>query len=108
MSDFKSSNPFLTHFIKSGASERLITQAHALTPDQLSRFLVTVDESPYSISEWVDAIFAFEEWAKKEGRVLSLVHELEYLSCCTESPRGGVTLPLAFLLTEFLKTNGVE
>jgi len=101
-------NPFSIYLKKLQGPEEVISQAQAFTDDQVKRFLELVDESAYALSEWMEAVLVFENWAKMAGRKISLIHQLEYLSCCAESAQGGVKLPLAVLLEEFLKTNGVE
>jgi hypothetical protein len=90
------------------ASTALLTQAQNLSPEAVSSWLHTIDESPYPLEEWLESLLVFEAWSKHESRHLTLIHMLEYLSCCAESAKSGVKLPLSFLLTEFLRIHGVD
>ena len=104
-----SKNPFQSAFEKkAGLRKHLIEQVSLLTSQEVSSWLRTIDESPYSLSEWVDSTEAFDQWAQSAGRTLTLIHMLEYLSCCAESGKSGVTLPLTLLMQEFIRSNGVE
>ena len=104
-----SKNPLKGAFEKkSELRQSILDEVALLSPEEVSAWLRTIDESPYALSEWVDSIEAFDQWAVAEKRSLSLVHMLEYLSCCAESGRNGIKLPLTFLMQEFIRLNGVE
>ncbi len=93
---------------ESGVSEPKILQLQKLSTDELAGLVHMIDDSSYSLNEWLEAFVSFEVWCKNEKRDLGATHMFEYISCCAESARAGVKLPLTFLLQEFLKTNGVE
>jgi hypothetical protein len=100
---------FLTAFQKeTGIRPSLLAQITTLPEKIISEWLHNIDESAYTVEEWAESIAAFDQWAQGAGREFTITHMLEYLSCCAESARSGVKLPLTFLLQEFLKTNGVE
>ena len=103
-----SAHPLIKAFHEQGVSLPWITELQKLTPTELATWVNTIDESSYALTEWAEAFLAFESWCKNEKRDLTARHMLEYISCCAESARAGVKLPLPFLLQEFLKTNGVE
>jgi hypothetical protein len=83
-------------------------KAQGVSDADLTQFLRIIDESSYSLDEWREAWAIFETWCQNQKRGLTTQQKFEYISCCAESARAGVALPLAFLLSEFLRTNGVE
>jgi hypothetical protein len=44
-----------------------------------------VDESPFSLSDWLDAIEFFYRWLQGNQRKIDFLAMLKYLSCCVES-----------------------
>jgi hypothetical protein len=67
------------------------------------------NESPFSLSDWVDAIHYFHGWLEKNGRKVDFLPMLKYLECCVASPdarEGGQTL--AALIEDMLMTLGYE
>ena len=102
-------NPLVIAFQKEkGLSPRILTEVSAVDETFVVSWLHAIDESAYTLEEWAESVAAFDQWAQGAGRQLSLSHMLEYLSCCAESGRSGVKLPLTFLMQEFIKSNGVE
>jgi hypothetical protein len=83
-------------------------KAEGILDAEILLFIQAIDESPYAINEWFEAWTIFEAWCLVQKRPLSAKQKFEYISCCAESARAGITLPLSFLLKEFLRTNGVE
>jgi hypothetical protein len=108
MSDSLNSNALSRALVNERASAQLVASALGLSDDELNPFISLIDESPYDLNEWARALIEFETWCSQNQRNLQLSHQLEYLNCCSESARGGVRLPLAFLLADFLRNNGVE
>lgn len=49
-------------------------------------FLKTVDKSIYNLKSWIDGIYAFQTWLKKNERKTDFRKMLGYLQCCEESP----------------------
>lgn len=108
MNGYPSENPLSKALENQKASSGLISQALGLSGDELHHFINLIDESPYDLNEWARALIEFDAWCTQHRRILQLSHQIEYLNCCSESVRGGVHLPLSFLLKDFLKSNGVE
>ncbi len=91
------------------APAALREQFHAAPAEWLAQFADGVDQSPYSLIEWLDALVRFSVWEEKHKRPLLLERKQEYLLCCiegtgTRAPRIG----LADALEHYLNTNGVR
>lgn len=69
-----------------------------------------VDESPYGLAEWIEALEYFYDWfAQNERESPGLSQLLEYLSCCTEAGSNSpVGFPLQGLLEEMLDRYGFD
>jgi hypothetical protein len=91
---------------------RLIYQYGKSHPhgDQITdRILEMTSESPYSLSDWIDAIDYFQGWLTKNGRKIDFLPMLKYLACCVDSPdakEGGQTF--AALVEDMLTVVGYE
>ncbi len=86
----------------------LIKQVVDLDAIEVRNWIETVDESPYTVSEWASALVLFSEWERTQ-RVLPLKQKREYLSCCVEGTGGSSSLlQLTNLLDHYLKTQGVR
>lgn len=44
-----------------------------------------VNSTPFSMSDWVDAIFYFYQWLNKNNRKVNFLSMLNYLECCSAS-----------------------
>ncbi len=72
-------------------------------------FFNSVDESPYSLSQWIEAIEFFSHWLDENKRTTPWPTLLGYLSCCTESPENkNIKHNLKHLLKDMLETYGYE
>ena len=85
-----------------------INQIKMITLDCANDWLKIIDESPYAIDDWIQSLIVFALWAREANRELTLNHMFEYLSCCTASAQNGIRLPLPYLLSEFIRVNGVD
>ena len=78
--------------------------------DQITDVIVAmVNASPYSLSDWVDAIDCFHQWLNKNGRKVDFLPMLRYLECCVASPEakaGGQSF--AQLVADMLDVAGYE
>ena len=76
----------------------------------LDKWLATVDESDYSLKDWVDAILAFEQWLNDQGIAeKSFLNMLGYLQCCAEMLSDHVEKPcLEQFLLQCLSDFGYE
>jgi hypothetical protein len=67
------------------------------------------NESPFSLSDWVDAIHYFHQWLNEHHRKIDFLSMLQYLECCVASPdakEGGQSF--AALVEDMLKVQGYE
>ena len=70
--------------------------------------LESVDDSDYSLRDWVEALVSFSEYIEEKDGVADLNTMLGYLNCCCEADGGSVSLPLIHVLNEMLKQYGFE
>lgn len=69
----------------------------------------SVDNSPYSLTEWCEAIETFSKWLDNEKRSSPWNTMLGYLSCCAESPENkNIKHELTSLLIDMLTTYGYD
>ncbi len=101
-------HPLLRALEKKSASSALLAQTAELQGERLKKWIQVMDESPFSVDQWAEALIEFNAWELKEQRTLGIEHKLEYLSCCTESGMPAHLLSLPFLLQEYLRDHGVE
>lgn len=66
-----------------------------------------VDESSYSLSDWIEGIELFAHWLAKEGRKTHFKSMLEFLICACEAPD---TQSAAFkdVIQDFLEVHGFD
>ncbi len=68
-----------------------------------------VNESPFSLSDWMSAIEYFYNWLEEQGRKIDFLPMLKYLACCVAAPdasEAGQTL--TSLITDMLQVHGYE
>jgi len=72
-------------------------------------FVTMVDESPFSLKQWLDALKMMGEWLDARGLKLPLRDRLGYISCAADSagPAGGMD-HLPSLVEEMLNQYGCE
>lgn len=91
---------------------RLIYQYEKSHPGGVSATTVlfkNMNESPFSLSDWIDSVHFFSSWLKENSRQTDFLSMLGYLQCCVASPdaqQGGQTF-LA-LVEDMLKVHGFE
>lgn len=94
------------------AISRLIYQygkSHLNGANITDLILESTNESPFSLSDWIDAIEHFYLWLEKNNRKIDFLTMLEYLQCCVASPdakEGGQTL--SALLEDMLNVHGYD
>jgi hypothetical protein len=98
----------LRELIVLAAPAYVIKQVTEMEALEVRNWIETVDDSPYSVSEWAEALVRFAHW-EQNYRTLPLKQKREYLCCCVEGT-GGTTslLPLTSLLDHYLDTHGVR
>lgn len=83
--------PTLVRLTQAARSPRQLTVisdyiARAPTVDKELKLLFDrVDESPYSLPDWLESIETFHDWIAKSGKITDLEILLGYVSCCTEA-----------------------
>ena len=68
-----------------------------------------VDQSPFALSDWIDAIDYFSQWLADHQRRIDFLTMLKYLECCAASPdaqEGGQTFRA--LVEDMLHVCGYE
>ncbi len=69
----------------------------------------SVDESPYSLSEWLAAWEFFSQWLAAQNRQAEFSIMMGYLDCCSEWMEGKSVLPpFDLLVEEMLEAFGFE
>ena len=91
------------------APPELVADFVALKPEQIETFVFAIDDSDFSIEEWIDALLLFREWEVSHQRKLELTNKIDYLACCAQ----GVAqlpklLPFVELVRDYLKNYGVS
>lgn len=72
-------------------AERLLRQLHSAP--LLTSFVEAVDESPYSLGEWVEAMDTFLSTLQDLGRQPQIGRMIGYLACCAESQNSATIRP---------------
>lgn len=89
---------------ESAAFRRLLERGEAGGLDEL---LDAVDDSDYSLADWVGAFLAFDEWLEGKGEKRRPLAEMRgYIHCCTYTNSPQLSLPILKVivikaLTEF-------
>jgi len=74
-----------------------------------SAFLDSVDESAFSLREWVNALMVLAQWLDSHSAELSLEDQIGYVSCAAEIASGSATwIDLPELVEEMLADHGCE
>ena len=68
-----------------------------------------VDDSPYTLKEWLEAWEFFHHWLQNRNRPTSFFNMLSYLACCGQYLEGKAVYPaFIVLLEEMLEGYGFE
>lgn len=85
----------------------LLEQFSGEDPTFRDKLLREVDESNFTLTDWVEALIAFDKWLDRNGLTLSLQDRLAYISCAAKSVGNHATLShLPSLVQEFLEQYG--
>ena len=78
-------------------------------PPAFDRLSEEVDESNFSLSEWLSSLFR-EEWAQENSRKSNFATTLGYVKCCAMSLAGGKRHGRAGLehVEDMLRTQGFD
>ena len=92
---------------------RLLYQYDKSHPDGGERIAESLfemcDDSPFGLSDWLDAIEHFYNWLQLHSRVIDFAAMLKYMQCCIAAPDAkepGQTF--AGLITDMLEVCGYE
>ncbi len=91
---------------------RLIYQYGKSHPhgDQIAEVIFDfVNDSPFALADWIDAIAFFHAYLERNGRKIDFFPMLKYLECCVASPEakeGGTTF--SALVEDMLTVVGYE
>ncbi len=93
---------------KQNTSQALIADVMAATEIELARFATSIDESEYSLGEWIEALHAFSSWEVEQQRTILLVSKIEYLNCCIQGgTQAGKLQPLVDVWQGYVDKFGV-
>jgi hypothetical protein len=99
----------LTQLESSPETKNLRSRIESSPEVWIKSFVQAVDESPYALHEWLDALLLFEKWGAQHQHGLSLEKQHEYLQCCIDGLKTNApTLPLKDVLHYYLEKNGVD
>ena len=80
-----------------------------LSDSEIENILYCVDESAFTLEDWVSALISMQEWLKCKSLTLSLKDSLDYIHCAsTASPNKNQIESLMELALEFLNLYGCE
>lgn len=97
---FREFPSMLTYLSKHFEEENSILQ-HSL--------LNAVDESDFSLHEWVESLMLVDRWLENDHLILSIENNIEYVSCAAAAVRGSSTLcHLPSVVNDFLEQYGCE
>jgi hypothetical protein len=82
----------------------------AWTQEERDSFYEAVDDSDYSLKDWVAALGAFQSWLEEHGELRRPWREIVgYIHCCTRMAAPGVALGfLKVIVYEALTEYGFE
>lgn len=102
----------LTMAAKSPRQLNVISDYIARSPTadkELKLLFERVDESPYSLTDWLESIETFHDWVASSGKTTELEMLLGYVSCCTEAtPNSPSEVGLSSTVSAMLKQYGFD
>lgn len=73
------------------------------------QFATYVDESPYDLQNWLEAVEEFHRWLERNGKKTESQNIIGYISCSAEALKGHPVKPgLADVLKEMLESYGCD
>lgn len=83
--------------------------AHLTGPGLVEALLQLVDDSPYSLAQWIDAFIVLEQWLEAQRRCASIQEQLGYVHCSAAAAGSGASLTtLDAVVREMLDAHGFE
>jgi len=102
------SESFLSQFADSPARLAWV-EAYLTGRDSVRALLELVDESPFSLRQWVDAFIILGQWLDARGLRASFDDQLGYVSCASEAAGAGANLTtLPGVVSEMLADHGFD
>lgn len=87
----------------------LETEFGAADPVVCGMLLESVDQSSFSLSDWIEALRKVGNWLDIQGLAMELDEQIGYVSCAGASAGAGANLThLPSLVDEMLETYGCE
>jgi hypothetical protein len=87
----------------------LIQEIAFLSDEDLIILIQSIDESTYSLEEWLEALVFFQKWLQDSKKGKNFTDQIEYISCCIQgSSNAGRLLTLTDLTKSYLDSFGVE
>ena len=84
-------------------------EANLTDPERVQALLERVDESPYGVSQWIDAFVVVWQWLDPRGLQAAFQDQLGYVDCACEAAGAGANLTLLpDLVREMLDSYGFE
>lgn len=111
MNAASSTDPLAAAFAAAGLDDIDRARLTRLLADiDRASWYATVDDSPYSLADWLDALLTFDRWlAARAIEARPVATMLGYLECCTLTLAETLPVPaLASLLTENLERYGFD
>ena len=77
--------------------------------EAIRRLVASVDESNYSLRQWVESLMVMGQWLDVRGRALPLEDQVGYVCCAAEASAASSTMThLPDLVGEMLEAYGCE
>lgn len=101
---------FLQQFADSPASFAWVqANLEGAGQDLLRTFLDEVDESHYTLRQWIDALIVMGHWLDARSLAASLEDQIGFVSCANAAAGAGAHLTtLSAIVSEMLDTYGFE
>lgn len=82
----------------------------ALSDNDFQFLAESIDDSDYSVQEWLIALHEFWKWQVANSKELGTRFHIEYLNCCVQGSvqGGGKLLSLADLFHDYVRIYGVS
>ena len=79
------------------------------TEEAIRKLVTNVDDSPYSLRQWVESLMVFGQWLDVRGLTLPLEEQIGYVCCAAEASVASSTMThLPDLVGEMLEAYGCE
>ena len=70
--------------------------------------LNSVDESEFSLHEWVESLLLIDQWLEQNNLILSTRNSIEYISCAAAAGKSPGLCHLPSVVSDFLEQYGCE